>query len=122
MAVLDRYLEALRMPGAQAITFKSGLPVEILANGAVRTVNNAVPTAEQLIGILGEILPPEFRNATSPADYPYNSPLGPVRITVQVANGGVVARVMPWQGQAATPAPTPAAGAAPASGTPSAAA
>ena len=49
------------MPGAQAITFKSGMPVEILANNATRTVNNAVPTAEQLTAILGECLGAEFR-------------------------------------------------------------
>jgi len=116
MPVLDRYLEALRMPGAQAITFKSGLPVEILANGSVRTVNNAVPTGEQLVSILSEILPPDFRDtAQGPKDYPYQSPLGPVKITVQVAGANVVARVMPWTGPApAAPPPAPPAAPAPA--------
>ena len=63
------------MPGAQAITFKSGQPVEILANNATRTVNNAVPTADQLVSILTEVLPPEFRNSAT-GEYPYQSPLG----------------------------------------------
>ena len=89
MAVLDRYLEALRMPGAQAITFKSGMPVEILANNATRTVNNAVPTADQLLSILSEVLPPEFRTqgAGASKDYPYTSPFGLVKINVQMAAG-----------------------------------
>ena len=121
MAVLDRYLEALRMPGAQAITFKSGMPVEILANNATRTVNNAVPTADQLLSILSEVLPPEFRTqgAGASKDYPYTSPLGLVKINVQMAAGSIVARVMPWVGPppAGPPSgPPPAHAASPASG------
>ena len=122
MAVLDRYLEALRMPGAQAITFKSGAPVEILANGAVRTVNNAVPTTEQLMVILAEVLPPDFRSQPQTAlkDYPYQSPLGPVKITVQLGQGGCTARVQPWPDAPApaapAPAPAPAAGPRPTMG------
>lgn len=112
MAVLDRYLEALRMPGAQAITFKSGSPVEILANNATRTVNNAVPTLEQLLVILQEVLPAEFKNAPANAlkDYPYQSPLGPVKITVQLGAGGCTARIQPWADAPPAPAPAPAPG------------
>jgi len=122
VAVLDRYLEALRMPGAQAITFKSGSPVEILANNSVRTVNNAVPTYEQLMVILAEVLPTEFKGQplTTLKDYPYQSPLGPVKVTVQLAQGSCVARVQPWNGDAPpAAAPVPAPG--PPSGPPSAA-
>ena len=128
MAVLDRYLEALRLPGAQAITFKSGSPVEILANNAVRTINNAIPTYEQLMVILAEVLPGEFKGQTLAAlkDYPYQSPLGPVKVTVQLSQGSCVARVQPWNGEAppptagppSTPAPTPGPPATPRPGPP----
>ena len=127
LAVLDRYLEALRMPGAQAITFKSGSPVEILANNAVRTVNNAVPTYEQLMVILAEVLPAEFKNQglTVLKEYPYQSPLGPVKVIVQLAQGACTARVQPWTGDpppaAEPPRPTMAPGPAPVPGPPSAA-
>ena len=118
MAVLDRYLEALRMPGAQAITFKSNSPVEILANNASRTVNNAVPTVDQLAAILAEVVPPEFKAQPQGAmkDYPYQSPLGLVKITVQLTQGAITARIQPWVGPppasptpvaAPTPAPAP---------------
>ncbi len=113
MPVLDRYLEALRMPGAQAITFVSGAPVEILANNATRQVANAVPTAEQLHAILAEVLP-ELRGQSDgpPRDYHYASPLGSVKISVQLNAGNVAARVTAWSGPPPA-APTPV-GAAPA--------
>ncbi len=124
MAVLDRYLEALRMPGAQAITFKANAPVEILINGAARAVNNAVTTPDQLVALLAEVIGPDFQSIASGAvkEYPYQSPLGPVKVSVTVQGGVLMARAQPWT-EAAAPSPaTPSPAATTAAVQPSAAA
>src|SRR5688500_6170062 len=111
VAVLDRYLEALRMPGAQAITFKSNGPVEITINNAARAVNNAVTTDEQLKQLLAEAIGGDFKTQAANAvkDYHYASPRGAVRVQVTLQTGVLMARAMPWTGD--TPAATPMASA-----------
>ncbi len=106
MAVLDRYLEALRTPGAQAIQFRSGAPVELLVNGSSRVVSKGTPTYDQLRGIIEEVIAPGYRfepDATS-RDFPYESPIGRIRLTVKVTEHGIVLRAMPWSNSAPAPA------------------
>jgi twitching motility protein PilT len=107
VAVLDRYLEALRTPGAQAITFRSGAPVELLVNGASRVVSKGVPTFEQLRSLLEEVLPPGYRFEPDAKvrEFPYEGPMGRTRLTVRVAESAIALRVTPWAAQAAAAAP-----------------
>ncbi len=109
MAVIDRYLEAFRTPGAQCITFRSGAPVELLANGVPRAVSKGAPTAEQLRNILLEVLPPGFRFDPDGVarDFPYDGPAGRTRITVKITEAGIAVRALPWAAQPPSGPPEP---------------
>ncbi len=104
MPVIDRYLEAFRTPGAQSITFRSGHPVELLANGVPRAVSKGAPTLDQLKNILNEVLPSGFRFDPDgqARDFPYDGPPGRVRLTVKITEAGIAARAMMWN----TPQPS----------------
>ena len=97
MAVLDRYLETLRTPGAEALTFTSNAPVDLVVDGARRTVSRGVASLDQIMMILGEVVPPEvlMKAEVSPQEHAYEGPAGPVRIHIQMSAGSLVARVTP---------------------------
>jgi twitching motility protein PilT len=104
VAILDRYLDALRTPGAQAMTFRSGAPVELIVNGTPRAVSKGVPTVDQLRALLTEVLPPDYRYEPDgiARDFPYEGAIGRVRLTVKIGESGIRLRATPWGAQ--TPA------------------
>ena len=102
MPVIDRYIEPLKKPGAQALSLRSGAGVELVVNGASRVISANPVAAKQIISLLSEILPAGFESDVegSPKDFSYNSPAGPVKITVITRDGNVSARIMPDDGGA----------------------
>ncbi|HUJ24410.1 MAG TPA: hypothetical protein VLW85_00215, partial [Myxococcales bacterium] len=91
MPVLDRYLEAMSKQRADAMVFRSGAPVEMLAGGSTRPVSSKPASAEQIRGLFAEVL-----GDTSDGFHTYRSPFGAVAITLQSApGGGLTVRIEP---------------------------
>lgn len=95
MATLDRYIELLRAPGAEGLTFRSNNVVELALGGQVRPASKGPVTTPQIMQLLQEVLPPDFKALaeSKPADFNYNAPIGPVRIRVRVEGGNVSALI-----------------------------
>lgn len=111
MAIIDRYIEPLKKPGAQAITLRSGAGVELMISGASKALSSAPLAGSQIISVLSEILPAGFQNEVegSAKDFSYDSPMGQVKITVITKGDNVSARIMPaGTGQAAAGGAPPA--------------
>jgi twitching motility protein PilT len=92
MPILDRYLEAMSKQRAEALVFRSGAPVEMVANGNARPVSSKAASAEQIRGLFAEVL----NGAVEDGYHSYKSSFGVVAITLQSAPGGsLTARVEP---------------------------
>ena len=91
MAVLDRYLEAMSKQRAEALVFRSGAPVEMVAGGNARPVSSKPAGAEQIRGLFTEVL-----GQADDGYHTYKGPFGAVAITLQSApGGGITARIEP---------------------------
>src|SRR3954465_15353195 len=90
LAVLDRYLEAMSKQRAEALVFRSGAPVEMVAGGNARPVSSKPASADQIRGLFSEVL----GGSTEDGYHTYKGPFGAVAITLQAApGGGLMARV-----------------------------
>lgn len=108
MAIIDRYIEPLKKPGAQAVTLRSGAGVELMINGASKALSSAPLAANQIMSVLSEVLPEGFQKEVdgTAKDFSYDSPMGQVKLTVLTKGGNVSARIMPGgAGQAAAGEP-----------------
>ncbi len=97
LAQLDRYIDTLKTPGAQALTLKSGNGVELMINGTPKIINPKPVPSNQIMALLGEVLDPGFEAEVegSPKDFQYSNALGTFKITVITRDGNVSARIMP---------------------------
>lgn len=104
MAIIDRYIEPLKKPGAQAITLRTGAGVELMINGATKALSSAPLAGSQIISVLSEILPSGFQDQVegTAKDFSYDSPMGQVKITVITKGDNVSARIMPGGGGGGT--------------------
>jgi twitching motility protein PilT len=94
---------------AEALVFKTGAPVEMVVGGSPKPVSSKPATAEQITGLLTEILGDFLAELKSGAgDFRYDGQFGSVSISVLQGAAGLLVRVRP--AAAAPPAaPTPAA-------------
>jgi hypothetical protein len=86
MAVLDRYIEALvRTPGAQWITLRSGVAVEMVVAGTSRPVGRSTPSFDQIVAAIAEVATDEqvAQAQASGREISYVGPHGPVMLAVR---------------------------------------
>ncbi len=95
MANLDRYLEFLKLPGAESIYMRSDQPIEVQGGGPPRPASKGPATAAQILALLAEVLPPDFRQKCegTPVEFPWQAPTGPMTIRVQLMGGSVIAQL-----------------------------
>ena len=113
MATIDKYIDALVKNKAESLVLSSGAPVELLTGGASKKLGTGAPGASQVLSIIGEVLPPDFRQQVTagPKDFPYSCQAGAFNLAVEVNGDKVSVKISPAAAAAAaaTPAPTAAA-------------
>jgi twitching motility protein PilT len=89
MATIDRYIELLRVPQAEALTFRANQLVELSVGGQGRPASKGPASSQQILQLMQEVLPPDFqqRAEMGPVDFPYTSPAGPCRIRLSLEGG-----------------------------------
>ncbi len=109
MATLDRYVEAMSKQRGDGLIFKPGVAPELVSGGAARPIASRAITQEQIQMLLGEVLGPDVltKTAGSTGTFAYQSPFGPVTISIVRGPQGLLVRVQP--GGDAPAAPQPAA-------------
>ncbi len=112
MANIDRYIDLLRVPQAESLVFRAEQTVELTVGGQTRPASRGPASNAQILQILQEILPPDFRQRAEaqPAEFSYDSPAGPCRIRVHIQSGAVAATVaIGAPAASAKPSPAPVA-------------
>ena len=118
MPVLDRYLEAMSKQRAEALVFKTGAPVEMVTAGGSRPVSSRPATAEQISGLISEIVPDFAESLRGGAgEFPYDGQFGPVVISVLQGPQGFSVRIRP--GSSTAPSPSPSSSPSPSHSSPS---
>jgi len=109
VATLDRYVEAMSKQRGDGLIFKPGVAPELVSGGAARPIASRAITQEQIQMLLGEVLGPEVltKTAGGTGTFAYQSPFGPVTISIVRGPQGFLVRVQP--GGDAPAAPQPAA-------------
>jgi len=97
LAILDRYLEAMSKQRADALQFRTGAAVEMLAAGAARPISSRPATEEQLRTLLAEVLGGDLQGALAAGSgsFRYAGPFGSVSITVASGSSGLAFKVVP---------------------------
>ena len=97
MAILDRYLEAMNKQRAEALVFKTGSPVEMVAGGVNRPISSRAASLEQLKALLNETLGGDYEATLNggTGDFRYAGPFGSVTISVNTSAEGLIFRVHP---------------------------
>jgi hypothetical protein len=95
MPNIDRYCDLLRVPAAEVLTFRSGQLVELTVGGSGRPASKGPATAPQIMALLQEILPPDFKQQAEQkaTDFPYATAAGNFRIRVRIEAGAVTAQL-----------------------------
>ncbi len=89
MPVIDRYLEAMQKQRAETILLRIGGMVEMTAGGQMRPVSNRPTTADQVHGLLIEVLPDyQQRLSEGRGVFPYASAYGSFELHVTSAVEG----------------------------------
>src|SRR5690349_18228615 len=121
MARLDGTIERLlKQAGGLELQLETGSGINLKTKDAVVPVLRQPLTTQQLVGALGEILPPENRTGFPQAgasQFGYQSPFGSVTVKMDYAGGKLRATIVPGAAPApvsAAPAPAYAATPAPA--------
>ena len=120
MPVLDRYLEAMSKQRADALLFKTGAPVEMAVGGQNRPVSSKPASAEQISGLLSEVLGADFTAQLKggAGEFRYDGPFGGVAISVVQGASGLLVRIRPAPAAAQAPISTAAPQPGPASAAP----
>jgi twitching motility protein PilT len=88
MANLDRYLEAMKKHNASALILRAGNPVVMVMAGSERPVSSQGVAERQIQNMLTEVLGASYVPGLSGTrTFPYDSPIGPVAITVDERTG-----------------------------------
>ena len=107
MAKLDAYIDFLKMPNSDALYMRSDQQIEVHGGGSPRPVSKGPATSAQILALLAEVLPPDFKQKAEgqPVEFPYQSPSGIMTIRVQLSNGAVITQVRagPPRGAGAPP-------------------
>jgi twitching motility protein PilT len=83
VAVIDRYLDAMQKQRAEALTLSIGSPVEMTAGGQTRPVSSNPTTADQVHGLLSEIIP-DYMSLLKDGrgEFPHDSGFGSFQLIV----------------------------------------
>lgn len=101
MAIIDRYLEAVQKQCAEALIIRAGATVELVLGGVAKAVSTKPTTAEQLHGLLAEILPDyPSRLKEGTATFTHDSEFGIFQLLLSESPTGLALRI-----QSAPPAP-----------------
>ncbi len=107
MAVLDRYLEAMVKHKAEALVFRAGAAVELIASGSVRPISSRPASEEQIAGLLVEVLGATYTpGLTGTRTYSYAAPIGSVSIDVEDTIVGLSVRIKLAGAAPAAPKPS----------------
>src|SRR6478736_313969 len=101
MPQLDRLLSAVISNKADALTLDEGDPAKLEVQGATRAVTKSPLTAQQVIGLLKEIAPPDAGrqlDSTKSATFTYTFTEGAFSVTAAQEGGKWRARITPGQG------------------------
>src|SRR5206468_3511425 len=101
MPQLDRLLSAVISNKADALTLDEGDPAKLEVQGASRPVTKSPLTAQQVIGLLKEIAPPDAGrqlDATKSAAFTYTSADGAFAVRAAQEGGKWRARITPGNG------------------------
>ena len=121
MPQLDRLLSAVISNKADALTLDEGDPAKLEVQGAARPVTKSPLTAQQVVGLLKEIAPPDAGrqlDTSRSATFTYTSADGAFAVRAAQEGGKWRARITPGNG---VPSADPGAGFDPLSGFPSSA-
>src|SRR5438045_1191827 len=103
MPQLDRLLSAVISNKADALTLDEGDPAKLEVQGASRPVTKSPLTAQQVIGLLKEIAPPDAGrqlDTTKSASFTYTSADGAFAVKAAQEAGKWRARITPGSGVA----------------------
>src|SRR5689334_23021468 len=106
MPQLDRLLSAVISNKADALRLDEGDPAKLEVQGASRPVTKSPLTAQQVVGLLKEIAPPDAGrqlDTTKSAAFTYTSTDGAFAVTASQEGGKWRARIPIWAGVASTP-------------------
>ncbi|HEY2852711.1 MAG TPA: type IV pilus twitching motility protein PilT [Gemmatimonadaceae bacterium] len=101
MPQLDRLLSAVISNKADALTLDEGDPAKLEVQGAARAVTKSPLTAQQVVGLLKEIAPPDAGrqlDTTKSATFTYTSSDGAFSVRVAQEAGKWRARITPGNG------------------------
>jgi len=101
MPQLDRLLSAVISNKADALTLDEGDPAKLEVQGATRAVTKSPLTAQQVIGLLKEIAPPDAGrqlDSTKSATFTYTFTEGAFSVTAAQEGGKWRARITPGKG------------------------
>src|SRR5690348_6967516 len=98
MPQLDRLLSAVISNRAEALTLDEGDPAKLEVQGNARPVTKSPLTAQQVVGLLKEIAPPDAGrqlDTAKAATFTYTSADGPFSIQASQETGKWRARITP---------------------------
>src|SRR6059058_1679157 len=101
MPQLDRLLSAVINNKADALTLDEGDPAKLEVQGGTRPVTKSPLTAQQVVGLLKEIAPPDAGrqlDTTKSATFTYTSPDGAFSVRAAQEAGKWRARITPGSG------------------------
>src|SRR4051812_38620575 len=104
MPQLDRLLSAVITNRAEALTLDEGDPAKLETQGAARPVTKSPLTAQQVVGLLKEIAPPDAGrqlDTARSATFTYTSGDGAFTVRAAQEGGKWRARITPGTDQAA---------------------
>ncbi|MEP7327014.1 MAG: hypothetical protein ABI836_13770, partial [Gemmatimonadota bacterium] len=84
MARLDKFIQAMRDHGAEALTLASGKPVALVMQGAAKQITKDALGSSQILGLLREIAPPASAGASpgTPQSFSYDTDGGTIEVEV----------------------------------------
>src|SRR5437763_8508953 len=97
MARLDAYIELLFREQAQSITLETGSGAILRGSTSSRPVLRQALTTQQIVGALGELVPPDLKDdfppLAAPVEFRYASPAGEVLVRLEPAGDRVSALI-----------------------------
>ena len=111
MPRIDRFLEAMKQHGAEALELGAGFPVRLSRGGVLQPITRDPLSEAQFSALLKEIAPAEIASqlgSQAALRFGYASPVGAIEVTLEPKNGASTATLRPAAAdQAAAPPASP---------------
>ncbi|NOT08227.1 MAG: hypothetical protein HOP28_08475, partial [Gemmatimonadales bacterium] len=107
MPRIDRFLTAMKQHGADAVRLGAGKPVRLARGGILQSVTKDALAESQVTALLKEIAAPGVAAQIGPEarlTFVYESPIGPIEVSLAPEEGGFGATLKPTGGGAASAA------------------